>query len=417
MHGPVLIFDKSTLQSLSVDESCWLDNFYETNITPLFFVETLSDLEKDVARGRTPEQVVGNLAEKTPVRGSHANMHHSNLLIWNLLGEEVEIRRVPVIGGGTRVITGDQKGVLFKQPPEIEALERWQKGEFLVVERHFAKMWRRALSGLDLEGGYRQFQRFFSIGGKPQTLAEVKALVDRLLGEAEHRERILRLGCALLGVPHDIRQEALGRWQAAGTPPLPGFASYAAHVVSVDLFFYLALASDLISRERPSNKIDLAYLYYLPFSMVFASNDKLHARVVPLFLREDQEFVNGVDLKADLKKLDEYYSQLPEEVRRQGVTKFASWPPFEGDFLVTRLFDRFLPRWREIAKKPMKISKEVEAELIERLKRMKKGMPGDRGEEPIDVETADYVVMERLVPLQRGKWVLFSPEVIESSDE
>lgn len=151
--------------------------------------------------------------------------------------------------------------------------------------------------------------------------------------------------------------------------------------------------------------------------MVFASNDKLHARVVPLFLREDQEFVNGVDLKADLKKLDEYYSQLPEEVRRQGVTKFASWPPFEGDFLVTRLFDRFLPRWREIAKKPMKISKEVEAELIERLKRMKKGMPGDRGEEPIDVETADYVVMERLVPLQRGKWVLFSPEVIESSDE
>lgn len=56
--GSILIFDKSTLQSLSVDESCWLDNFFRPNITPLFFVETLADLEKQVARGRTPEQTV-----------------------------------------------------------------------------------------------------------------------------------------------------------------------------------------------------------------------------------------------------------------------------------------------------------------------------------------------------------------------
>lgn len=64
--GPTLIFDKSTLQSLSVDESVWLDNFFTTNITPLFFVETLADLEKKVRQGRTPEQIVGNLAYKTP---------------------------------------------------------------------------------------------------------------------------------------------------------------------------------------------------------------------------------------------------------------------------------------------------------------------------------------------------------------
>ncbi len=54
--GPILIFDKSTLQSLSVDESVWLDAFYLSNITPLFFVETLADLEKEVATGRTPEK-------------------------------------------------------------------------------------------------------------------------------------------------------------------------------------------------------------------------------------------------------------------------------------------------------------------------------------------------------------------------
>jgi len=35
MMGPVIIFDKSTLQSLSVDESCWLENFFLTNLTPI----------------------------------------------------------------------------------------------------------------------------------------------------------------------------------------------------------------------------------------------------------------------------------------------------------------------------------------------------------------------------------------------
>ena len=62
--GPVAIFDKSFLQMISVDEAVWFGNFYRANITPLFFAETLADLEKEIAKGRTPEQVVGNLARK-----------------------------------------------------------------------------------------------------------------------------------------------------------------------------------------------------------------------------------------------------------------------------------------------------------------------------------------------------------------
>jgi hypothetical protein len=45
-QGPILIFDKSTLESLSVDEAVLMDNFYLSNITPIFFVECLADLEK-----------------------------------------------------------------------------------------------------------------------------------------------------------------------------------------------------------------------------------------------------------------------------------------------------------------------------------------------------------------------------------
>ncbi len=54
--SPMIVFDKSTLQSLNVDEACWLDAFYLPIITPLFFVETLADLEKQVLKGRTPDK-------------------------------------------------------------------------------------------------------------------------------------------------------------------------------------------------------------------------------------------------------------------------------------------------------------------------------------------------------------------------
>ena len=75
--GPLLIFDKSTLQSFSLDESVWLENFFITNITPLFFVESLADLEKEMGSGKTPEDTVGALASKTPVNGSFSNVHHA----------------------------------------------------------------------------------------------------------------------------------------------------------------------------------------------------------------------------------------------------------------------------------------------------------------------------------------------------
>ena len=47
---PVLIFDKSTLEGLSVDESVLLDNFYRSNIPPIFFVECQADLEFEINR-------------------------------------------------------------------------------------------------------------------------------------------------------------------------------------------------------------------------------------------------------------------------------------------------------------------------------------------------------------------------------
>ena len=45
-QGPFLIFDKSTLQALNPDEAHWLDNFFISNITPLFISRRSQILRK-----------------------------------------------------------------------------------------------------------------------------------------------------------------------------------------------------------------------------------------------------------------------------------------------------------------------------------------------------------------------------------
>jgi hypothetical protein len=86
-QGPILIFDKSSLESLNLDEAVLFDNFYMSNITPMFFVECLADLEKAIKSRSTPEQLVGSLATRTPEAQACANIHHQTILQGELTGK------------------------------------------------------------------------------------------------------------------------------------------------------------------------------------------------------------------------------------------------------------------------------------------------------------------------------------------
>jgi hypothetical protein len=409
-QGPILIFDKSALQALNLDESNWLDNFFLTNITPIFYTETLADLEKQVHSGRTPKEIVGNLAEKTPDMQSSPAAHHSKIVGSDLYGLETIVMDGRILRAGGRVVKLDgQSGVFFSRTKEEEALERWQRHEFLDLERQIAKAWRRELSNIDLGEIYQFFQKWFLIG-KPKTLAEVKALTDAFINGSP-QDASLVFGMNLLGIPDGAQQEIMARWLFVGKPPVQKFAPYFHHVYSVDLFFNLAIAADLISRERPSNKIDLAYLYYLPFCHVFTSSDKLHERVVPLFLREDQSFVKGQELKAALRELDDYYSALPEDVKQSGLHKFADSPPETTAALIAGLWDKYLPDWRahKAQKKPPDQSKHKD--LIMRINRIEKEAQSSDPSARISVEETKYVALMRNVSRKRGKWQRFGPEV------
>src|SRR5258708_11272164 len=211
----------------------------------------------------------------------------------------------------------------------------------------------------------------------------------------------------LLDVPMELRPQMLKRWKDAGGPALEDFAPYVAYMLKVDFFFYLALDAGLLSSERVSNRVDMAYLYYLPFCQIFTSGDKLHRAVVPHFLGDDQLFLWAPDFKADLKSLNDYYSALPEDVKAQEISNFASHPPMQGDYLTTRMWDRFSPNWRNPRTPPSEDMLEKVEGLMQALSDSKSPPSNLHTADPSSVESLDdldYVVVQRIVHKRRGNW-------------
>jgi hypothetical protein len=123
----------------------------------------------------------------------------------------------------------------------------------------------------------------------------------------------------------------------------------AAHVVAVELFFRIALGAALIGTADANNRTDIGYLFYTPFCHVFVSSDNLHRRCAPHFLRTDQSFVWGHDLKADLNRLMNIYTGRPEEEKEQGLMRLAPTPPPNDQGVVARLWDDHFGAWRQRA--------------------------------------------------------------------
>ncbi len=401
--GPIALFDKSFLQSLSVDEAVLFDHFFYPVISPLFFVETLADLEKAVREGRTPEQEVGNIAYKTPEMSGGPCAHHSRLAVASLRGYPVPMDgRIPFAGGRPVDVDGKQ-GIIFDAPAEARAFSRWQNGEFLEVERQFAHNWRASLAAMDLKVVAEGMKSF---GITPQTcksLEEAKRLADAVVSaDGKHFDQ-MKIASFLFNIPRQYERPILERWSVAGYKPLSVYAPYAAHAVSVEVFFQITLAANLISSERSSNRVDVGYLFYLPFCMVFISSDKLHRRCAPIYLRSDQEFIWGEDLKADLKALNEYYSGVSDAEREKGIMSFASDPPKDGDFLVCQLWDRHLQPWRD--RKPrVPLDPVQEKKLVDRLKRFTDAPTAQLGQLSSATDNVEMVSIERRVHKRRGSW-------------
>ena len=413
--GPITLFDKSFLQSLSVDESVWFDHFFYTAICPIFYVETLADLKKPNLR-RSAEEEVGIIADKFPQMHSLPTPNHLEMAIGNLLGQDVPFTGQIPIRGGRPVKSGEHTGVVYEAAPEAEAFRRWQRREFDVIEHKFASDWREKLQTLDLKSVADGFRELGISGRNCQSLEEAKSIADAFVNRNGQPFERLKLAYLFLAVPREHHQSIMMRWTFSNCPPLSIYASYAAYVLTVDVFFQIALAANHISADRPSNRLDVAYLYYLPFCQVFVSGDKLHRNCASLFMRDDQSFIWGQELKSALSELDRHFSSLPENLKENGLMDIAPYPPVELNSIVSQLWDKHLPNWREHASNSSR-KLDFDPEAVKKLTNLIKSPSLPPNKVNFTPEEADVTSIRRVINKNKGKWWQLPRDLNSDDDE
>ena len=314
-------------------------------------------------------------------------------------------------------------GLVYEESPESQAFARWQRGKFFDVEQQFARLWREQLARMPLYQSAEVVRAILAVRETPRDLTQALDIAREAVCGAGQRYRTLKLAYALLDLDHRFWTEVATRWKRVGGPDLPTYAPYTAHCLLVDVFFYVAIHKGLISPERPSNKTDMAYLYYLPFAMMFTSNDKLHRRTAPLFMRDDQIFQPADELKTDLRALDQFYSSLPAETMKDGLFKAAPLALEHERFLTTQLYHRLGVRTPNPSAAMPSSSPKSHSPAEGLIARVKAMMEASKTHHDVDqpfsraeIEDPDQVVIERAVPLKRGKWQ-FMPPGIKGFDE
>lgn len=406
---PTALFDKSFLQSINIDESVWFDHYFMPVICPLFYVETLADLKKENSR-RPPEVEVKLIAEKFPELNGIPSVHHTHLCLKNLLGQPIPMDGRILRSEGKLVKSNGKIATVFHGSSEEKAFSRWSKREFLELEHEAASHWRAQLSSLDL-GLIQKGLKSFGINRKTfKTLQDVKNHADSIVNLRDQPVNLMKFALDTLQIPKEFYPSVFENWKISGYKPIRIYAPYAAYVLTIEIFFAIAIAADFISTDRPSNWADICYLSYLPFCSLFISSDKLHKSCTPYFLRSDQHFVWGIHFKEDLRKIDEYFKKFPRRVREQGLHAFATFIPDDLDLQFRHIWNKYI-NYPKRSESKLALPKKLDESLIKEINDFKTATKLKSDEIDFEPEEIDALYIERNIRRKKGFWYRVSKHI------
>ena len=109
-----IILDKSTFQSLNVEEIFFLQRYYAVTIAPVLLLEILADLKKE-KKGFDSKTRVVDFAKKILQLNPAFSTHYEQIIYSSLLGDHIHMDGRPLLSGGEAVIAQDGKrGFIFK---------------------------------------------------------------------------------------------------------------------------------------------------------------------------------------------------------------------------------------------------------------------------------------------------------------
>jgi hypothetical protein len=287
------------------------------------------------------------------------------------------------------------------------------------IERGMARQWRAELSALDVAPITENLRKLGIDQKLCKSLEDCKTLAETIVRDNSKPFERMALAIAFFRIPHQYHQDILRRWSLPGYPRIDSYAPYTAYTMTVELFYFFAVAAHLISDQRASNRVDISYLHYLPFGHMFVSTDKLHRKCAPLFLRDDQRFVWGLDLKKDLVEINGHFKDLSESELERGIMAFAKAPPETTSSLTRELRRVFLSPGTDYEKPdpdPPPRDSEATKKLIEDMKRWEKAPTVDFSALPADDQGLQIMSFKRMVSKKKGSWWVL-PKDLEADDK
>jgi hypothetical protein len=344
--GPAIIFDKSAFQGLDAQEHNMGHFMFYENVTPILLREIAGDLAKPDGR-RSAESLVQELARKFSGSGGCVNEDWKDLCAGSLAGQPVPMTGQIIPGPDAIHATSAADGgaVLLGPARGNRAILRWAEAHFVEGEQRAAERFRGGAQSFDTSAFGKRLEDLPVPTARD--IASIPLVVDELLArDAPASGRIVDwlvdelrpLGRRGWRVPQ-LRQVARHRFQTLGSSAWLS-SPYARHCVRTLL---MLLVGRGVLSARPTNRLDIEYLIYLPFCHVFVSDDKLHRQLAPFLVRADQTFVPIDVLKADLKRCWFERSTATSDVRARRDRCFGTRPWPAPDSILWTLCEKLDP--------------------------------------------------------------------------
>lgn len=364
--GPTLLYDKSFIQSLSYDEIYILNKLFTINIAPVLIDEIRGDLLLNKCSSDKNISRVISISKKLLSIDLYINAHYRSLITYSLLGYQLEKSRRPVLANARLVKNNEGDfGYIIDLSEEELCLIRWKNGEFTSNDYVNASKYRNAINYLDLEWLRENNKSLFQIIKRPINVAESLRYTDDILYEYNNQYSLLQLVLSIYVNNNEQRQRILNRWNSNIHKHLSEFSWYSFYCIRIYILFLHLIISGLLG-PRKSHIIDMEYLFYLPFTNVFVSNDRLHHNISRLFMDEDQTYIKGNYMKKELRRIKEHLDDLkglkdwrqydfnlgPPLIRESHCIKawkktFPNWNPFDNRENITSDYPEIIDKNKE----------------------------------------------------------------------
>jgi hypothetical protein len=328
--GPTLLLDKSAFQALSQGEMLKISKYFHLNLVDILLWEIMGDFLKQT-KTTSSRNEASILADKVSLIDANQNVNYIHLLVENLLGSYVTMDGRPIVTPDTITqLANGQTGAFIDYTRFCDMIHRWQQDNFTKEDIAIANIWQDVKT--DCKAKANNYLHLLTanhiVFPKCTDINDMKLEVDKLLRNPNIQLTFLDMLLSYQGV--DSRRKHLIKKRIKQHPyPLQKAAPYAFYCMRVFAFFLGSCKHDLLVEKKPDDRIDLEYLFYLPFCEVFSSNDNFHKTLVPQLITDAQVFVSGSELKKGILDID-----IPPIQKETMNSKCVPIPPMAKHSLI-----------------------------------------------------------------------------------